>query len=80
VIPMSDTETFETVSDVPDSDEWVLVTGSHERDIILDHIREDPSDWSHGSLFVRSYEGAYTDVLFFGGTVPYLNKDVTRVL
>jgi len=77
---MSDTQPFETVSDVPDSDAWQLVTGSHERDIILEHIGEYPEDWSHGGLFVRSCEGAYTDVLFFGGTVPYLHKDVTRVL
>lgn len=75
---MSESDTIETASDVPDN--YMLVTGSHERDMILDHIGETVSDWSHGSLFVYTGEGEYTDVLFFGGNVPKLSKDVTRIL
>jgi len=66
------------ISQVPDS--YTLVTGGHERNRVLEHIKESPDDYSHGSLFVDTGEGEYTDVLFFGGNVPYLYKGVTQVI
>jgi len=71
---------IETVGDVPNDDEWALVTGAHERDRVLEHVGEDPDDWSHVGLFVRVGEGEYTDVLAFAGNTPYLQKSVTRIL
>lgn len=71
-------ETINTVKDVPD--DYTLVTGTYERNTVLTHIGEDISDWAHGSLFVRTGEGEYTDVLFFAGNTPYLRKGVTRIV
>jgi hypothetical protein len=67
-----------TVSDIPEG--YTLIDGIHERNHVLEHIGEDPEDWSHGSLFVKTSKGEYTSVYFFGGNVPYLYKDVTKVL
>lgn len=72
-------EEIETVADVPNGDGWGMVSGSHEVNSILEHIGEDLEDWSHGSLFVRVSDGEYTDVLFYSGNTPYLNKMVTRI-
>lgn len=69
--------TIDTVKDIPEN--YTLVTESHERDQILEHIGENPEGWSHGSLFVLVENAEYTDVLFFAGNVPYLYKNVTRV-
>lgn len=66
-----------TVSDVPD--DYLMLEGTHSRDTALQHVGLDPDDYSHGSLFVQTAAGEYTDILFFGGCVPYLQKRVTRI-
>ena len=71
-------DTIRTVSDI--GNDYQLITGTHDRNIILDHIGEDIDKWSHGSLFVKTHEGTYSDVLFFAGNTPYLNKSVTRII
>lgn len=69
--------TYNQVRDIPNGDGWSIVSGSHECAHVLEHIGEAPEDWSHGSLFVRTEDGDYTDVVFFAGNVPYLDKFVT---
>lgn len=70
---------IKTVGDIPDTNDWRLITGSHARNRVLEHVGVNPDDYTHGGIFVRVGEGEYTDVFFFGGSVPYLSKDVTRV-
>jgi hypothetical protein len=71
-------EDITTVADVPES--YSLITGSHERDVVLSHVGIEADDYSHGSLFVDTNSGEYTDVLFFSGNVPRLSKDITRLV
>jgi hypothetical protein len=66
-----------TVSDIPDS--HTLISDGREQSQILESIGEDPSDWSHGRVFVRVENAEYRSVVWFHGVVPDLQKTVTEI-
>lgn len=66
-----------TVADIPDS--HTLVSDGEEQSVILEHIGEDPDDWSHGRVFVDTDGGEYSSVVWFRGVVPHLQKPVTEI-
>jgi hypothetical protein len=76
---MSEQTDIQTVADIPDTNDWQLVTGTHEKNHVLEQVGISPKDYFHGGIFVRVGGGEYTDVFFFGGNVPYLSKSVTRI-
>jgi len=67
-----------TVADIPDS--HTLISDGREQSQIIESIGEDPSDWSHGRVFVRVENAEYRSVVWFPGVVPYLQKRVTEIV
>jgi len=76
---MSEQTDIQTVADIPDTNDWELFTGSHEKNHVLEHVGINPENYSHGSIFVKVGNGDYETVFFFGGNVPWLSKSVTRI-
>jgi hypothetical protein len=74
---MSDQTEADRVEDVPDN--YTLITGSFEVQHVLGQCGYEHGERTGVGLFVRTNDGAYTDVLAFEGCVPRLRKSVERI-
>jgi len=78
-MPLDGKPEISTVADIPDGDEWIICDGKHQRQAVLDHIDVYEEVPQSGSFFVTTKDGEYDDVIWFPGTVPYLNKRAVRI-
>jgi len=74
---------FGTIADIQNLYDLILLTDSHEVQLILSDLMYFACDDDHlfdiGGLFVSLQDGAFAEIYAFEGTVPYLFKELWQI-